>query len=132
MSEIVLLYLFTRVDVLQHAAVVVTAFSLVVFGIATLAWYSEDMTRDLGKEAGNPYRRKADEMLRLRHTLRNVLIVSAVLAVFTPSQRDLAVIVGGKLLIDVAQSKEASETTQKAYKLLQQKLDEALEQKNGK
>ena len=43
-----------------------------------------------------------------------------------PTQKDIMLIVGGKLAIDVVQSPEMKETSGKLYKLFQQKIDEQL------
>ena len=59
--------------------------------------------------------------------------ILVLLAVATPTKEDVALIVAGKVGIELSQSDEVKETSAKLYQLLQQKLDAALleEQTDG-
>jgi urea transporter len=55
-----------------------------------------------------------------------ILPILIVLAVAAPNSKDLAIIVGGKIAIDVARSEPVSEAATKALELLRAKIDAEL------
>ena len=93
MSEILLLYLWTRLDAI--GALAVTSAGMLAFGWVIMAWLviCED---------------DQDLMPKFR-VCSWVLSLAVLVAVLVPSKTDLAIIVGGKIAIDAARSPEAAE-----------------------
>lgn len=86
MSDVLLLYLFTRVDAMLLAAIII-----LIVGIAgSFMYWSETLN--------SPPR-----------WLLAVVICAGLSVVFVPSQKSLAIIIGGSFVLDAARSDEAKE-----------------------
>lgn len=114
MSEVLMLYLFTRLDAVGVFAVIVAHIS---FGALALL-------------SGVGFVEKNDEAKRIARVYAlPVFCVSAMLAVLVPSSKDLALIVGGKLAIDAARSEKGRELSSAVYDAVMAKLREAAKEK---
>lgn len=107
MNDILLLYLFTRLDVIK------TLLILCLLSIPLLYVFFGIVGNN--EVIYGPFKRLV--CLWIFCLLGFVLI---------PTQKDVMFIVGGKLAIDIAQSPETKETAGKLYQLLQKKLDAEL------
>ena len=92
MNEALLLYLFTRVDVIHGAAVVL----LILGGAALLLWQMIEHA-DTGK---------FPVIQRWKWVVLSTLIATVL---FVPRQKDLAIIIGGTYALEAARSPEAKE-----------------------
>lgn len=118
--DVFLLYLFTRVDDLRGIA---TCFSLVGF----IGGLSYVLFRAVLMVAGDEF--KPGERASMEAGLRAfkwplIAVIVGVIAVkmIVPSQKDLAIIVGGKLAVEAA----TSDTAKKVLDLVNGKLDEEI------
>ena len=115
--EAVLLYLFTRVDVLL-------TISVIVIILGGMAMFFSAIFSNIEKGQG-PAEILASKWFK---TGRNCLIACVAVLVIVPSQRDLAIIVGGTLAVHAAKS----DTARKIVDLANQVLDEELEKRAKK
>lgn len=113
MNEYLLLYLFTRVDSFIEASGLVLAIGIPVILYYVILYIIE-----------NNIQLHAIDILK-KYIIPPV-VVAALICIFTPTQKELALIVGGKFAIDIAQSEEVTETGKKIYTIIQQKLDEQI------
>lgn len=117
MMDIVLLYVFTRLNPLNELfiglAVLSTfsAFSCVVFGCG---------------EYGNKH------LLKWIKPAIAALIVGVLGAVLVPTQKDAALILAGSAVLDVARSETAGRLASKSVQLIEQTLDGYLKKPEGK
>ena len=117
MTEALLLYLFTRVDVLIKASVIAIIFS-------AMAMFILSMFANMEKGHGSAEIFASTWFKRLR----NCIIACFVVLIIVPSQRDLAIIVGGTLAVHAAKS----DTARKILDLANQVLDEELNKRTKK
>lgn len=94
MSDVLLLYLFTRVDVLLAVCAFVVL--IAVFGIAVACIFRFDSWGDEGWP------------VFFRPAVIALCVAGAVLLV-VPDQKSLAIMIGGKVAIDAARSPDAQE-----------------------
>ena len=116
MSDVFLLYLFTRLDAFGAAMQMlafVSAFAAFVLTIGSLV-EPEDFPAK-----------------HMRNPVLAIFCVSAFLALATPSKTDMAIIVGGKLAIDAARTPEAKELAGELYEAVMYQL-KAAQKKDGK
>lgn len=115
--DIFLLYLFTRVDALHSAiaGMMIPAILIAVISAGFLTAFRFINDEELAKHAIG---------------VKKIFIISAIAWVFlggmsilVPTQKDLAIIVGGYFTIEAAKS----DTTKKVYQLVQGILDEESE-----
>jgi len=92
MTDVLLLYLFTRVDVLVTVGIIGAVVTSVI-GVAICVIHVSDY----------------DEMYPHWRRLAAALAAFVALAVVVPDQKSLAIIVGGKVALDAARSPEAQE-----------------------
>lgn len=109
MSEYFLLYLFSKLDTFQAFFVGGALLSTMVF-IALLT--------DLEQE--NVQKNKP----RIAFA-KVAFFVCVVLAVLVPNQKEAAMIVGGKMAIDIAKSEAVTDLSKKIFAVVNKKLDEA-------
>lgn len=95
MSDVLLLYLFTRVDVLLHFLGFVVGCSVFVIAFSCVVRYLDSFVEG----EWPPFFRPAVA----------VFCVSVALIVVVPNQKSLAFIIGGKVLVDAARSPETQE-----------------------
>lgn len=115
MSEIMLLYLFTRVDkIIAIVGMLGGLFLIIGFITAMTADCAYDIT-------------KAEKKSAFRRAKITALCAIPVffLCALIPTQKDLSIIVGGKMAIDIARSEPVTDLAKKLYKLVDKKLDEA-------
>ena len=117
MTEALLLYLFTRVNVLLTASVVLIA-------LGGMAMFIGAMFANIERGHG-PSEIFAANWFK---TIRNCIIACFVVLIIVPSQRDLAIIVGGTLAVHAAKS----DTARKILDLANQVLDEELNKRTKK
>lgn len=118
MSEVWILYFFTRVDELKS----LLKFFALFGGMAALGvcFFTALAASDDGRGAW-------DAVKKLRPGRIAFLIGTAViLNAATPTQRDLAIIVGGKLAVDAAQSTTARKLLDLVNATIDSELDKAL------
>lgn len=116
MSDVLLLYLFTRLDSIEGLAwaiAVVGAMGAVV-AIAIVGMLAED-----GAELGTQL------MLRWAKRLSVCAAIGAVVLVVVPNQKEAAIIVGGKMTIDAIRSPEAAEIGSAVKDAVLKKLKDA-------
>lgn len=109
MSEYFLLYLFTRLDLVGAAFCICGIF---LGAGAAAAWMNSSIAAD-----------KATEKIAKRLTIAAAACVFACLVI--PSQKDVAMIVGGKLALDISRSQPVQDLASKIYNIVNKKLDEA-------
>lgn len=119
MSEILLLYLFTRVDAMRELAVL----AMVGFSLLTIAGSAGYLIAKYDRLCGSEALAGA-----LRKPLKIVAVcacIAAAASVATPSQKDLAIIVGGSYVIEAARSDKAKEVGGLVYDAIVKQLKEA-------
>lgn len=113
MTDILLLYLFTRLDVLTALLKVSLVIGVVAGGgvlfFACMTASEQDDCSWVKKYAPRG---------------AVALILLAVLHVATPSSKDLAIIVGGKIAVDAIRSPQAQEMSQMVLEAVRKKLNE--------
>ena len=101
MSDVLLLYLFTRLDAVQFVIVGVSTVCLLAAVVALLGWCVEvDIERRPGKIAA---------WKRCASRFGAAAACGFVLFAFVPSSKGMAIILGGKWTIDALRSPEAKE-----------------------
>ena len=109
MSDWMLLYLWTRLDALQAAGLVMLvagfAAAVVAFGMGMSE--SDDMLIRIGKR------------------LIVVPVIGAMLAITVPNKTDLAIIVGGKIALDAGRSETAKEVGREVLDAVRAQLKKA-------
>lgn len=125
MNELFLLYLWTRLDAVHELLDVLVGVSLVAFpftlliGAAIRDLNSDDTPmHDLGVKMHSSYAK----------TLIAIFVVGSVLVALLPTKKDVAIIAGGWLVKEASQSEIAKNIGEKTYRLIQGKLDEAIEE----
>jgi len=113
MTDILLLYLFTRLDVLTALLQVSLMIGAIAGGVvllfaSMLAAETEDWS----------------SVKKYAPRGAVALILLAVLHVATPSSKDLALIVGGKIAVDAIRSPQAQEMSQMVLDAVRKKLNE--------
>ena len=121
MSDVWMLYLFTRLDSLQTGLGFVTFMGGVAFVLA-IAFIWSYIAVEIRREDRAP----AYKQLRIYGTLA-VLAWMAVglLYLLTPSSKDMAVIVGGKVTLDAIRSPQAQEVGGLVLDVVREKLKDA-------
>ncbi len=121
MSDVWMLYLFTRLDSLQTGLGFVTFMGGVAFVLA-IAFIWSYIAVEMRREDRAP----AYKQLRIYGTLA-VLAWMAVglLYLLTPSSKDMAVIVGGKVTLDAIRSPQAQEVGGLVLDVVREKLKDA-------
>lgn len=105
MSDILLLYLVTRAGAIGDLFVVISIAALVLggFGLAARgAWISDTVPRDEEPAAWKQWR-------RLPAGLAVLVATSGFLGAAIPSNKDMAIIIGGKIALDAARSETGQE-----------------------
>lgn len=108
MSDVLLLYLFTRLDALIGLGVL-GAVMAVATGLAAMMFYG------IENDEMYPHWRK--------HAVAMVAFVA--LVVITPSKSDMAIIVGGKIALDAARSDTGQEIAGEVMAAIRAQLKEA-------
>jgi len=107
-NEYFLLYLFTRLGVLTQ----LLAFSFAIGAVGSVACYWLLHAEQIN--CSGP-RRIAIWMF----------FVGLAGSIIVPSKQDVAIILGGKMAIDIANSQEVSDVSKKILQAINKKLDEA-------
>lgn len=100
MTDVLLLYLFTRLDAI--CGLLLTIVAAIGIGGVYIAHTARSDAFILEQPVDEGFARLGRRMMLSA-------IAASVLLVLVPSQRDLAIIVGGKVAIDAARSPEAKE-----------------------
>lgn len=114
MSEVLLLYLFTRLDSANDALAVGALASLL--GCALLGFYIAAET--LPKE-------KLEKALVWLNRMAAILVTLVCLLVLLPNQKEAAIIIGGKVALDAIRTPEAKEIGQDVLNVVRKTLKEA-------
>lgn len=133
MNEILMLYLWTRLDAIQLFLVLSSTFGVVfcvvVFIFTANPPHKYGWISDKDFEQIKELRKKLSNYAKRIFLLIPVLIVVLVLL---PTKKDSVIIAGGWLAKEVSQSEIAQTIGDKTYRLITGKLDEALaELENG-
>lgn len=110
MSEYFLLYLFTRLDVV---GAMLTLSGLTLLVVTPVVWIAA-----IEDDSGTTLKRFAKR-------ITFAAVVCWTLFAITPSQKDVALIVGGKLALDISRSQPVQDLASKIYNIVNKKLDEA-------
>ncbi len=131
MNEVVLLYLFTRLDAIGTFLFLVS-FVAFMASIALIGIALSSASQDPDDWTSPDFKRKAAKQLAMAPVFRRraiiagcVGLVAALLTVATPSQKDMAIIVGGKLAIDAAKSEKGQELAGAVYDAVMAQLKKA-------
>ncbi len=116
MTDVLLLYAFTRLDAI-HALFIA---AMIVSGLC--GSYVVFIARIDGFTLAQPV---DSRMSRFARRLFAAGIAAAVCVALLPSQRDLAIIVGGKVAIDAARSPEAQEVGGLVLDAIKRQLQES-------
>ena len=117
MDEILVLYLFSRLDGIKDGLAFALTVGAVLCAILFVIYLiSKDDPSCDGTAAKNI-------AVLPRKAIRNTFIGVFILNLLLPTQRDMAIIIGGKLAADAARS----ETAQKLLVLVNQVLDKEIE-----
>ena len=108
MSEVFLLYLFTRLDAISGFLTIGCFFSFVIGFTAALMHAVE-----------------FEISPRLFKWMGVACVVFGLAAVFVPTQKDMAIIVGGKFAIDAARSPEGKQVRGLVYDAIMKQLRES-------
>lgn len=114
MNDVLLLYLFTRLDAIQ-VMFVVGAVSAGICGAGIWLYAFLDGNKEVKKFSAR--------------VIAPVFAVCVTGTVFVPSSKDAAIIVGGKIALDAARSENGQEMAGAVYDAILAKLKEAA---NGK
>ena len=114
MNDVLLLYLFTRLDALATLFGVLAMVGAVVAGMCTLYAFIECYNEDDRKVP-----------VRFAKLAATCAICAGVLSALTPSTRDMAIIVGAKVTLDAIRSPEAAEISSAVKDAVLKKLREA-------
>lgn len=123
MNDILLLYLFTRVDAVREALMAIIFAScfaipiMCVIGHALRDHNSYDSTDKKTKDESS-----GKALQKWAKAISICFPFVALLLVLVPDRRDLAIIVGGHLTLEAVKS----DTVQKVYTIVQDVLDEQL------
>lgn len=132
MNDVLLLYLFTRLDAINVLALVLAmGGGVAAVAAAMTAWAKEDTAEIWAREPENPrYKNRMASAAALRAKIRPLAIFAFAFAVVTvaiPSKTDVAVIVGGKIALDVGRSETAQEVGQEVVDAIRAQLKKAAE-----
>ena len=108
MNEYFLLYLFTRLGAIKEFFSILTAVTGFSVGVLYDALYFEQI-----------------DLKGLRRLSVPLFIFGCFGAILVPTKQDVAIILGGKMAIDVARSQEVSDVSKKILQAINKKLDEA-------
>ena len=113
MSDVLLLYLFTRLDS-ANVALAVGAFASLL-GCALLGFYI----------AGTPPKEQLEKVLVWLNRMAAILVTLVCLLVLLPNQKEAAIIIGGKVALDAIRTPEAKEIGQDVLNVVRKTLKEA-------
>jgi hypothetical protein len=118
MSEVLLLYVFTRLD----AARVLLAVTITIapFFVLIMSMVASDHDTFGRKE-------KEAKLLRARNWIIGLFAFAAIGVVILPTKTDMAIIVGGKLTIDIARSDTAKEIGNEVLAAVRAQLKKAVQ-----
>lgn len=122
--DIFLLYLFTRIDNLQMTLLLVLV-GIFVWCLAN--FISTDI--DSWGESRAANKKATNEAIKKRMRWTIPLIVALVVI---PGQKDMAIILAGSAVLDVARSETAGRLASKSVQLIEQTLDGYLKKPEGK
>lgn len=118
MSEVLLLYVFTRLDA-AHLLLVITIVIAPCF-ILVMSLVASDHDEFGRKE-------KEARLLRARNWIIGLFAFAAIGLVILPTKTDMAIIVGGKLTIDIARSDTAKEIGNEVLAAVRAQLKKAVQ-----
>lgn len=109
--EYFILYLFAKLSVLHGIAHMAVMFGFLVGGFTIL-----NAAMD-----GKPFPHGSKPL----QWSKWALVAGLLFAALVPTQKDVGIIVGGKMAIDIAKSEEVSTISKKIFAVVNKKLDEA-------
>ena len=132
MSDIVLLYLFTRLDTIGGIAfVAMLGAGVTVVWSLVYSWGKRDMAEVWENCPNAPeYKTRIAAANAARRIIRPALIAWALAAgvvMVTPSKQDMAIIVGGKIALDASRTDTAKEISQEVLDAIRAQLKKAKE-----
>lgn len=142
MTDVLLLYLFTRLDIVVRLFSLVCVVAFVAFCVATfvrlVARNEMASAQAMLDESPAPFERdhrralaqhkNTHQLARRFSTCAGVVFaLSLLVAVAVPSKQDFAIIVGGKIALDVGRSETAQEVGQEVLDAIRAQLKKASE-----
>lgn len=131
MNDVLLLYLFTRLDAISDTFSVLAALcfflAIVLAAIAASCYLQDpdDFDSELFKKKARRDNAVAPYWRRKALIAAAVAFVFGLLNTFTPRSNDIAIIVGGKIALDAARSDKGQEMAGAVYDAILAKLKEA-------
>lgn len=116
MSDVLMLYLFTRLDIFVVGAAIVGM--MLGVGILFLAVCIDD-AKTFGETA------KASSMRRMQVRLLWASVIPMLVFIALPSKSDMAIIVGGKIALDASRTDTAKEVGQEVLNAIRAQLEKA-------
>jgi hypothetical protein len=130
MSDVLFLYLFTRLDVLSGILVALAIISG-IFTVCLCVWALVASNADPERWHSSTYKRQEERQLQRFPTivkwtkrLAAVFLCLLVFNVLIPGKKDMAIIVGGKFALDMARSDTAAEVGHEVLQAIRGQLRE--------
>lgn len=120
-TEIFMLYLWTRLDVIQVTLVIALVAAVFALGFCLIAI---DFNSEFSKDKAEAWKKTAKRVIPWVVGITITLII-------IPSKKDAAIIAGGWLVKEAATSEVAKTIGERTYKLIVGKLDEELSKLEG-
>lgn len=120
--DIFLLYLWTRLDVIEGASF----FASIVIAIGLLYSVINFLVNNDMIDYGEKYKQAAAAFKSLTIRLTKYLLIPLACLVLIPSQKDATIIAGGWAVKQIATSDKAQQISTKTFDLINGKLDEEL------